>query len=58
MAELLGSQMAPGRGLYNVHAILRALEKLRGVDSHSDVTLRLFRVAQFEMWNRMLKDEA
>jgi len=57
MADLLGSQVVRERGLYNTDAVIRDLQKHRngeiGQNFHG-----LFNVVQFEMWMKMLNDDA
>ena len=63
IADLLGSQVARERGLYNTLTIIRDLRKLRSRDTDRDHRVfdaahRVFRVVQFEVWNKMLKGDA
>ena len=51
--ELLESREARERGVYNTRAVLQDLEAHRR--GEIDVSDRLFGVAQFELWTRMIK---
>ena len=54
LRELLTSQEARSRGIYNMGAILRDLERHRRGEINA--SLRLLSVAQFELWNKVMKD--
>ncbi len=53
MRDVLMSQEARERGIYNVPEILKDFE--RHQEGRIDASQRLFNVAQLEMWHRMLK---
>jgi len=52
LLELITSQRARERGIYNMRTMLDDLEQYRGTSDQS-TALRLFRVAQFETWARI-----
>jgi len=52
LLELITSQRARERGIYNMRVMLDELERHRGTSDQSTAH-RLFRVAQFEMWARI-----
>lgn len=56
LKDTLRSQEARERGIYNVDQILSDLE--RHQQGAVDVSGRLFNVAQFELWTRVLKQES
>ena len=51
MLDLLHSRAARERGIYNVPVILRDIERHR--TGEADVAVKLFRVAQFEIWSEL-----
>lgn len=53
MQELLKSRAMRERGIYNVDAIRRDLERHR--NGQTDVANRLFNIAQFEAWSEITK---
>lgn len=56
MRDILTSQKVKDRGIYNVGAIVTDLEKHR--KGTINVAGKLFHVAQFELWARMLNGDA
>ena len=52
MLDLLHSRPARERGIYNIPRIVQELARHRA--GEVDVALKLFRVAQFEVWSGML----
>jgi asparagine synthase (glutamine-hydrolysing) len=53
MQELLESRAMKERGIYNLDAIRRDLERHR--NGQTDVANRLFNIAQFEAWSEITK---
>jgi asparagine synthase (glutamine-hydrolysing) len=56
MLDLLHSRRARERSIYNIDAIVRDLDRHRTGDA--DVSAKLFRVAQFEIWSEMQESPA
>ena len=54
LREVLTTQEARSRGIYNMGEILHDLERHRR--GERNVTIRLLHVAQFEIWNKVVKD--
>ena len=52
MLDLLHSRSARERGIYNIPRIVQELARHKA--GEVDVALKLFRVAQFEVWSGML----
>jgi asparagine synthase (glutamine-hydrolysing) len=56
MLDLLHSRRARERGVYNIDNIVRDVGKHKS--GETDVALKLFRVAQFEVWSELQESRA